>query len=344
MLAPTESADRALELAELNSRFDGWQNLRLLESQVFAGLRLPIERTFTILEPVLEQVRRHGINHDGHLLVRLFCLLPFTDDPTRGIARLRELLAEFRVAPFNERNLLMALARCGDQAGLDFLHQLAIDNTPIFQHSAKEWIDAVSACELPRASKIVLSFADPALRSHGHELTISEHALNTLASRIVDLARSQPSVAQRISELCGQTTSEQQRLILSNVVAWLGSEDVLLAGLDLISDASQNPLLYELRKGIEDLVLEKQPYKGSQSYSLAPRAADRVKKRLFQMLRDPSRSRTAYHLLAQIEEWRLEYGRPASEPRHPAFGSGQWPPNVTAAMQLQHLIPQNGVL
>ena len=329
-LAPTESAERILGIAALNSRFDGWRRLRLLESLVFAGLRLPTDRTIEILEPVVEQVRRYGINNEGHLLVRLFCLLPFTDVPERGIARLRDLLGEFRVAPFNERNLLMALARCGDQAGLDFLHQLAIDNTPIFQHSAKEWIEAVSACELPGASTIVLSFIDPALRHHDHELTISEHALNTVASRIVDLARSQPSVAQRISELCAQTTSEQQRLILCSVVAWLASEDVLLAGLDLISDTSRNPLPYELRKGIEGLVLEKQPYRSSQSYTLAPRAADRVKKRLFQMLRDPQRSRTASHLIAQIEEWRLEYGRPASEPRHPAFDSAEcWPPGVT---------------
>lgn len=78
------------------------------------------------------------------------------------------------------------------------------------------------------------------------------------------------------------------------------------------------------------MVLEKRPYKGSQSYTLAPRAADDVKKRLFEMLRgDKQRSRTAYRLLAQIEEWRLEYGRPAAEPRHPALDSGEfWPPTA----------------
>ena len=70
-------------------------------------------------------------------------------------------------------------------------------------------------------------------------------------------------------------------------------------------------------------MLEKQPYRNSQSYTLAPKAADRVKKRLFEMLRVIRyRSVTAFHLLAQIEEWRLEYGRPSSEPRHPSFDSG----------------------
>ena len=31
-------------------------------------------------------------------------------------------------------------------------------------------------------------------------------------------------------------------------------------------------------------------------------------------------------LLGQIEEWRLEHGRPTDEPRHPDLASGQpWP-------------------
>jgi hypothetical protein len=43
--------------------------------------------------------------------------------------------------------------------------------------------------------------------------------------------------------------------------------------------------------------------------------------------KDERRKKSALNLLAQIEAWRLEYGRPAGEPRHPAFGSGEpWPP------------------
>jgi hypothetical protein len=42
--------------------------------------------------------------------------------------------------------------------------------------------------------------------------------------------------------------------------------------------------------------------------------------------KDEKRKISALRLLAQIEEWRLEYGRPAGEPRHPAFNSGEpWP-------------------
>ena len=45
------------------------------------------------------------------------------------------------------------------------------------------------------------------------------------------------------------------------------------------------------------------------------------------ILNDKSRGRSAFTLLGQIEVWRLEYGKPSNEPRHPAFDSGEaWPP------------------
>lgn len=327
-LDPRGSTERILQIAGLTSRFDGWKRLGLLEPLVFAGLSLPTDRTFGILDPILQQFRTHGVNNDGHLLTRLLCLLPFTDEPERGIARMSEWLTEFGMAPHSQRNLLMALARCRNDAGLDLLHHLATHNSPIFQHSAREWIEAVSSCDLPGAKTILLSFVDPDLQTAGSGIVVPQYAVDFLAVRIAELARSEESVARRIFELTVQPQSEHQRIILAKVVASLDSHQAVMAGLNLIADAAANPIPYELRKGIEDLVLEKRPYKDSQSYRLAPRAANDIKKRLFQILRhDPTRARTAYHLLGQIEEWRLEYGRPASEPRHPALESGEyWPP------------------
>ena len=50
--------------------------------------------------------------------------------------------------------------------------------------------------------------------------------------------------------------------------------------------------------------------------------------RLFRMtLQDPKRRKSALMLLGEIEEWRLEHGRPTRELRHPDLASGQsWPP------------------
>jgi hypothetical protein len=44
-------------------------------------------------------------------------------------------------------------------------------------------------------------------------------------------------------------------------------------------------------------------------------------------LEDRKRRKSAFMLLGQIEQWRLEHGRPTGEPRHPDLASGQsWPP------------------
>jgi hypothetical protein len=58
------------------------------------------------------------------------------------------------------------------------------------------------------------------------------------------------------------------------------------------------------------------------------RASNELRVRLFRMaIEDEKRRKSAFVLLGQIEEWRLEYGRPTGEPRHPDLASGQsWPP------------------
>ncbi len=53
----------------------------------------------------------------------------------------------------------------------------------------------------------------------------------------------------------------------------------------------------------------------------------RSEKNFFEMAHsDPVRKLSASTLLGQIEVWRLEYGRPLDEPRHPAIESDiSWP-------------------
>ena len=176
---------------------------------------------------------------------------------------------------------------------------------------------------------IMLSFVDPDARTYVGDRTLPDHAINFLAGCLSNLARTDSSVAERIIQLTAVPISGQQRMIIAKVIAWLNSATALFAGLNLIDDDSTPGIPYEIYRAIEDVVLEKRPYGGSsQSYTLAPRGANDLKARLFEMAKhDPQRAKSAYMLLAQIEEWRLEYGRPPSEPRHPDFDSGEmWPP------------------
>lgn len=65
------------------------------------------------------------------------------------------------------------------------------------------------------------------------------------------------------------------------------------------------------------------------AYTQEARTSNELRRRLFAMaISDNRRRKAAFSILGQIEEWRLRYGRPAGEPRHPDFTSGyQWPPN-----------------
>lgn len=330
-LDPQDSANLIMEIAALPALSDGWQGVALVEALVFVGVTLPMDTAFAIVDPVVAQFRAHGISgNDGGLLARMLSLLPFVDDPKRGMTRIREILSEFRLFWYDNRDLLMALAQCPDDSGLTFLTDIAVGlSDSAFQQIAEKWLEAIASCRLPRARAIMLSFVDRDARTSVGDRALPDDAMDFLAGCLSDLARTDPSVAERIIQLTAIPVSKQQRMIIAKVIARLNSATALLAGLNLIDDGSTPGIPYEINRAIEDVVLEKRPYGGSsQSYTLAPRGANDLKARLFEMAKhDPRRAKSAYILLAQIEEWRLEYGRQPSEPRHPGFDCGEmWPP------------------
>ena len=91
---------------------------------------------------------------------------------------------------------------------------------------------------------------------------------------------------------------------------------------------SHRPCLSKSPNKLENAFVERRPHGTTgNSFTLEPRNSNAIRAKLFEMTsKDVRRKRTAVHLLAQIEEWRLQYGRPTGEPRHPALDSGiAWP-------------------
>ncbi len=329
-LDPLHSADLILEIAELPATFDGWARTALLEGLVFGGAALPTDRVIAILDPIIQQLRSHGVyNDDANLFRHLLCILPFVDSPARGIARMRELLAEFRLALHDQRDLLLAIGQCPHPDGLLLLRDMARQSGQAFEHFAREWLTAIANCARPEATAILLGFIDAEVPEGVGDLKLPDYAVDFLAARLAELAQADSALVRRILHLCRQPVFALHRLILAKVIARLNTPESLLVGLELLDDSAPDQIPYELWKAIEEVFLEKRPTKGnSQSYTLVPRAASDIKKRLFEMVQhDSRRARSAYNLLGQIEEWRLEYGRPTSEPRHPAFETGDnWRP------------------
>ena len=60
--------------------------------------------------------------------------------------------------------------------------------------------------------------------------------VDSLAGSLSDLARTDPTVAERMIQLTAIPGSKQRRIIIAKVIAWLNSTTALLAGLNLIDD------------------------------------------------------------------------------------------------------------
>jgi len=116
------------------------------------------------------------------------------------------------------------------------------------------------------------------------------------------------------------------------VAAWLGTPDAVTASLGLLDDDAKPQIPYDTWKQMEDAFVERRPYgKDTNGYTLAPRSSNEVRIRLFEMSRKDKRgAKAAAVLLAQIEVWRLEHGRPFGEPRNVEIETESAGPTVTA--------------
>ena len=164
------------------------------------------------------------------------------------------------------------------------------------------------------ASFLLLGFVDLDIRA---VLT----ARDVLVARLTELAQRSPEAAKRLRELCERD--------LPKVMGWIGTPEALVANLNLIDDTQPSSIPQGVLDQLENAFVERQPYAEDPNvFTLHTRASNEMRTRLFRMaVEGPKRQKSAFTLLGHIEVWRLEYGRPTDEPRHPDLASGQsWPP------------------
>lgn len=322
------SADLVLKVMSIPDEWDNHKRVEAFEALLFNGVVLPTDKTLALLDPCLERCRKHGVHgvqqQDRWLLERYLCLLPFVDDPAKGIDRMRQLISELRLYGHQLREVVEALSHCRCDQALPFLVELGSDKERAEQ-LGDAWIDAVAVVDSPESRNLLLSFVDPELPGLPSEVSSRDDAL---VARLVELARRDRTVEQRLLQLCDSNLSPARRSLLAQVVGQLGDVKAVSAGLNLIDDTVSTPVPYGVLRQLEDAFVERRPHGESRGiYTLGPRSSNAIRARLFEMAtKDEPRKKSALRLLGQIEEWRLEYGRPAGEPRHPAFDLGEpWP-------------------
>ena len=322
------SADLVLEVISLPGEWDGWQRVDAAERLLFGGVVLPSGPTLALLDSFLELSKKHGLqDQERWLLKRFLCVCSFVDSPPTGIRKIRDILAGQKwFPPYELRDVATAVGHSRCDEALDLLLELAADRVRAEQ-MADAWTNAVAALDTPAARNLLLSFVDPAIP--GLPLEILFNRQDVLAARIFDCARRDPAIEARLRELCAPGLPAPKRSLLSKVMNWLGTPEAVLAGLNLLDDRAQPPIEFDTWQQLYTAFVEHKPYGQSpNTFTLAARASNEIRARLFDMAaRDDWRKKSAFSLLGQIEEWRLEHGRPIGEPRHPAFGSADpWPP------------------
>ena len=323
------SADLVLEVMSFPDEWDNYPRVEAFGTLLFNGVILPTDRTLTLLDPFLERCRKHGVygmqQQDQGLLQRYLCLLPFIDDPAKGIERMRQLISELQLSGYRLREVVEALSYCRCDQALPFLLELGSDKV-CMEQLRDEWIDAVAVVDSPESRNLLLSFIDPELPGLPGEISLSRD--DALVARLVELARRDRIVRQRLLQLCDSNFPPARRSLLAEVVGQLGDVDAISAGLSLIDDTVSMPVPHGILKQLEGAFVERRPHGENQAtYTLEPLSSNVIRTKLFEMAtEDERRKRSALRLLGQIEEWRLEHGRPVGEPRHPAFDSGEpWP-------------------
>jgi hypothetical protein len=320
------SAAAVLDVIAMPGLWDQYIRLYAAERLLMAGVVLPATTAFALVDSILERTEKWMQDSDRYLLRRILALCPFVDDPAAGIAKMRDVLGKRRLWGYELRELVTALGESRSDAAIDLLYELASD-AQRFEQCEDNIINAIAALDTPRARELLLGFVDPDIR--GIALRRRPHREDVLVARLTELAQRRPEVAARLRELCKRDLPELNRHVLSKVMDWLGTPEALAANLNLIDDTKPSPVPQGIWDQLRSAFVERRPYvQNPNVFTEHARASNELRVRLFRMaIEDERRRKSAFKLLGQMEEWRLEYGKPTSEPRHPNLASGQsWPP------------------
>lgn len=248
--------------------------------------------------------------------------------PAPGIAKIRTLISELRLRAYELGGVVAALgaSRCDD--AIDGLMEFAGPDGKGVDALGESWIEATGALEGARSTEILLSFLDPDAKLLNREFIPDNRHGDLLARLLAERAAKDKVLKDRLIGIAKGDLTQTKRMLLAKVFGQFTGEDDLVEGLCVLQDDGSG-VPYELIRSMENVFLERRPYGTTgNAYTLSPLGCNAVRKRLLEMvIGDPQRRESAFVLLGQIELWRLEHGRPADEPRHPAIESDvPWPP------------------
>ncbi len=235
LIDPRGSSAIVLRVLDIPSEWDEGRRVQTGERLVMGGAVLPTGIAFSIADGAAGKVRKYGSqNGNDWVLKSALSLLPFTDDPAKGIQKMREVLSQTKLARYELRDLVVPLgeSRCAD--AVDLLRDFA-SSPEAFKEVADTWPAAVAKLGTPAARGLLPGFVDPDLKGLP-EMPLDR--IEALVWRIAELAKNDPKIAARLCELCNKDLSPIKRELLAKVMSDVGTGEALHANLNLIDDRS----------------------------------------------------------------------------------------------------------
>ncbi len=327
ILDSKSSAELLLQIISLFQ--DGWcisWQIKIIENLLFGGAALPTEKIL----PILNHIINHLSNQyqDPSSLNKCLGILPFIDNPSVGINKIREVITNLNISYYQIRYFISAIGESRCEEGFLLLKEIANNYKQNLSEIMEEWLQAITIFDNEESEQVLLSFIDKNVTRFSIEINFDYHSEQLLGKYIGALANKKITIKEHIIQLCNSQLSTINRSLLSNIIKQLGTKDIVLAGLSLIDDSITPTIPHYLLEAIEHTFVEHRPNnKTENSYSLVPRSCNEIRDKLFEMaLMDTRRMNSAFSILGQLEVWRLLYGKPNDEPRHPGFDLKKpWP-------------------
>ena len=157
------SCELVLQVMALPGEWDGYKRCEALDALLFGGATLPTKESLMVLNPTVDHLCAQGLYNDEQkgALKLCLCLLPFIDDPSVGIARIRQILGETNFPSYELRDVVTALGYSRCKEALSLLQEIAVADRKEFEWMFGEWINAVALLGGSESKRIMLSFIDP---------------------------------------------------------------------------------------------------------------------------------------------------------------------------------------
>ncbi len=291
--------------------------------------RLPTEPTIRVVDSIFSRIAEIGWYNQqyAYLPPRLLVVLATVESTKVGVAKIGEAIEMYPIPSHELPEVIAALGRTGSDEALTLLVNVLQDEKHGADRLRRASLRALALIDTPRSREALLSFmgigaGEPALEPASGDG-------NVLEQELARLSEDDPEIAGRLEGLCTSNPDPIRRSLLARIMSRRGTEDALIQGLSLIDDDANPPVPHPLESGLRDLLLQRRPHPDfSGAETIAPTAGGAIRRRLLEFwLADEGRRDGSRHLLQKIDDWRLDYGKPLSEPRHPAIDLGAaWPP------------------